>query len=98
MLPRSSLIHCGSPMADQRVPRLLSTTFPGTFPSSVLALTAAAPGVTSTSPPVGIVGVGVGVAVGAGVVGVGVGVGVAVGVGVGVAVGGGVEPAFGPTS
>src|SRR5437762_194852 len=84
-VPRSSLIHCPSPLADQRVDQLLSTALPGTLPSLVLAVTPAAPGVTSTSAG------GTGVAVGAEVaVGRGVGVGVAPGIGVAVAVGRGV--------
>src|SRR5690349_4376159 len=85
-LPRSSLIHSPSPTADQRVARLLSTTLPGTLASLVLAVTADAPGVTSTSFG-GTVGVRVGV-----------GVGVAVGVGVTVGTGVGVRSALGPTS
>jgi hypothetical protein len=35
-------------LADHRVLRLLSTALPGTFPSLVLAVAPAAPGVTST--------------------------------------------------
>jgi hypothetical protein len=57
------------------VAQLLSTALPGTLPSLALALTPEEPGVTSTSPPTGVVGVGVGVGPGP-VVGVGVGVGV----------------------
>jgi hypothetical protein len=73
-------------LADQRVARLPSTALAGRFPSWVLEVTAAPPGVISTSPPAGVVGVGVGVG-GTGVAGVFVGVGVGItGVGVGVGV------------
>src|SRR5687767_6756824 len=90
LVPRSYLIQWPSPFADQRVDRLLSTVLPGTLPSFVLAVTEPEPGVTSTSPPGGVVGVGVAVGPGP-VVGVGEGVAVGpgdVGVGVGVALGG----------
>jgi len=74
------------------------------LPSFVLAVTEPEPGVTSTSPPGGVVGVGVavgpgpivgvgeGVAVGPGDVGVGVGVALGGFVGVGVGVGVGLVP------
>src|SRR5262245_17612576 len=45
--PRSNWSHCPSPMADQRVSRLLSTAFDGLWPSSELAVTPDAPGVIS---------------------------------------------------
>jgi hypothetical protein len=90
LVPRSYLIQCPSPFADQRVDRLLSTVLPGTLPSFVLAVTEPEPGVTSTSPPGGVVGVGV--AVGPGDVGVGVGVALGGFVGVGVGVGVGLVP------
>src|SRR5262245_25734953 len=86
--PRSSWIHCPSPLADQRVARLLSTTLPGRLPSFVLAVTPEALGVTSTS-LAGVVAVGVGVGVG-----VTTTIGVGVGVGVGVGPAGGAPPQF----
>src|SRR5687767_5758127 len=93
LVPRSYLIQCPSPFADQRVDRLLSTVLPGTLPSFVLAVTEPAPGVTSTSPPAGVVGVGVGVGPVTGVgVGLGVGVGPVPGVAVGLGVGVGLVP------
>src|SRR5262249_51963154 len=45
--PRSNWSHCPSPLADQRVSRLLSTAFDGTLPSFALAVTPDAPGVIS---------------------------------------------------
>src|SRR5688572_93927 len=71
--PRSRRSHCPSPLADQRVDRLLSTALAGTLPSFVLAVTPEAPGVISDV--AGGVGVAVGVGVTDGEVGVGVGVG-----------------------
>src|SRR5205809_102146 len=47
--PMSSWSHAPSPLPDQRVARLLSTTLPGTLVSLVLAVTPEAPGVTSRS-------------------------------------------------
>src|SRR5687767_589077 len=75
VVPRSSCSHWPSPLADQRVARLLSTVLPGRFPSLALAVAAEAGGVISTVPPPDV-GVGVGVGKGESVaVGVGVGVG-----------------------
>src|SRR5688572_18522248 len=82
--PRLNVIDWPSPLADQRVVRLLSTALAGTFPSFVLAEAPEPPGVISESPGTDV-GVAVGVGVAPGVVGVGVGV--AVGGVVGVAVG-----------
>jgi hypothetical protein len=48
VVPRSSWIQAPSPQPDQRVARLLSIVLAGTLPSLVLAVTAPAPGVTST--------------------------------------------------
>src|SRR5687768_579323 len=36
---RQNCIHCGSPLADHRVARLLSSTLAATLPSSALAIT-----------------------------------------------------------
>src|SRR5690349_5035625 len=64
-MPRSYCAHCPSPLADQRVPRLLSTVFAGVLPSFVLAVTAEPGGVTSWDvPQPQAVGVGVGVLIG----------------------------------
>src|SRR3954466_13191831 len=49
--PRSKRSHCPSPLADQRVFRLPSTTFAGTLPSLLLAVTED-PGMAILTPPV----------------------------------------------
>src|SRR5262245_14521829 len=74
--PRLKRIQAPSPLPDQRVARLLSTTLAGTLPSLVLAVTALPATGISKIPP----GTGVGVRVGVGVTGAPVAVGVGVGV------------------